>query len=55
MLGILFWVLYFLMLLGGTGYSWRIYAATAPYFPGVIFGIMLLVGALGIKVFPISW
>lgn len=52
MLAILFWVVYVLVLLGGSYYRWT----TNPNVPvwGVDFVVMLLIGALGLRVFPVA-
>ncbi len=55
MLGILFWVGYFATLIGWPAYSYRTYQATAPYMPIGNIIVMLLIGALGLRVFPITW
>lgn len=51
MLAILFWVFWFIGLFGGAFYRWP--GGPTPAY-GVDILVMLLIGALGLRVFPIG-
>jgi hypothetical protein len=52
MLAILFWVFWFIGALGGS--AWRYRIAPSPFI-AIDFLVWLLIGALGLKVFPFTW